>query len=182
MSRPARLAFGKFSTMTHYGQTVPIAVYPAVYEIRHLTEAQVDQAFPLVREIACSLSIGEWQRYASRMLTSERGLRREGGIIVAHQHGSIYIRGLCAYRLFPELFARDRLVTGCFAVPETIDCDSVARELIGACGSIAEAHGCRAVQVQLVDRNQWIEPLLRQAGYVVDHASYVWHLPNLNHI
>ena len=76
------------------------AVYPAVYEIRHLTEAQVGQAFPLVREIAGSLTVAQWQRYAARLLATGKGLRREGGIIVAHQLGSIYIRGLCAYHLF----------------------------------------------------------------------------------
>lgn len=162
-------------------QTVLHAVHPAIYEIRHLTEAQVSQAFPLVREIAGSLTIGQWQRYAARLLATGRGLNREGGIIVVHQQGSIYIRGLCAYRLFPDLVAQDRLIAGCFAVPETIDCDSVARELISACDAIGQAHGCCSVQVHLVERNRWIAPLLREAGYTVDHGSFVHTLPSSGH-
>lgn len=162
-------------------QTVPHAVYPATYDIRHLTEAQVSQAFPLVREIAGSLTIAQWHQYASRLLATGKGLRREGGIIVAHQHGSIYIRGLCAYRLFPDLIARNRLIAGCFAVPETIDCDSVARELVAACDSIAEAHDCGTVQIQLVERNRWLTPLLRNAGYGVDHGSFVHSLASYGH-
>ncbi len=162
-------------------QTVLHAVSPAVYDIRHLTEAQVSQAFPLVREIAGAVSIAQWQQYASRLLATGKGLRREGGTIVAHQHDSIYIRGLCAYRLFPDLMARDRLIAGCFAVPETIDCASVARELITACHAIAEAHDCCTVQIHLVDRNRWIIPLLRSNGYVVDQSSFIHPLASYGH-
>lgn len=154
-------------------QTPPNAVCPTEYEIRHLTEAQVSQAFPLVREIAGTLSIAQWQQYAARLLVTGKGQRREAGIIAAIQHGSIYIRGLVVYHLFPDLMARDRLIAGCFAVPETIDCDSVARQLIAACQAVAEERACGTVQIQLVERNRWIIPLLRNAGYVVDDTAFV---------
>lgn len=149
------------------------AVNRTDYEIRHLTEAQVDQAYPLVREVVASLSVPEWQRYAGRLLASGRGLRRESGIIAALGFGTIYIRGLCAYRIFPDPLGRDRLIAGCFAVPTTIDCESVARELIGGCRAIAEAHGCEALHIHLVERNRWIEPLLRTVGFGVDPSAYV---------
>lgn len=143
------------------------------YEIRHLTEAQVDQAYPLVREVVGSLSVPEWQRYAGRLLASGRGLRRESGIIAAIGPGSIYLRGLCAYRIFPDPVGEDRLIAGCFAVPATIDCEAVARELIGGCRAIADAHGCHALHVHLVERNRWIEPLLRAVGFASDSTAYV---------
>ena len=157
------------------------AVSPGVYEIRRLSEAQISQAFPLVREIAGSLSLTQWQRYARRVLTNSRGSRSKNGIIVARRAGSIYLRGLCSYRTVPDLLARDRLVVGCLAVPATIDCDSVARELIRACQSIAEAHGCRSVQFQLVEPNRWIEPLLREAGFAIDRHAYVHEVASQAH-
>ncbi|MGD9536600.1 MAG: hypothetical protein AB7P52_08180 [Alphaproteobacteria bacterium] len=126
-----------------------------------------------MREIAGSLSLGQWQRYARRLLARGRGQRAENGIIVARQMGSIYLRGLCAYRTVPDLLARDRLVVGCFAVPATIDCEAVARELIRACQSIAQAQGCRSVQFQLGESNRWITPLLREAGFAADRGTYV---------
>lgn len=146
---------------------------PEAYEIRRLSEAQICQAFPLVREIAGSLSLAQWQRYARRLLAKSRGSRAENGILVARRLGSIYLRGLCSYRTVPDLLMRDRLVVGCFAVPATIDCEAVARELIHACQAIAQARGCRSVQFQLGESNRWIEPLLREAGFAVDRRTFV---------
>ena len=146
---------------------------PAGYEIRRLSEAQIGQAFPLVREIAGSLSLAQWQRYARRQLARGQGSRAENSIIAARRLGSIYLRGLCSYRTVPDLLMRDRLVVGCFAVPATIDCEAVARELIRACQAIARAQGCRSVQFQLGESNRWIEPLLREAGFAVDRRTYV---------
>jgi len=148
-------------------------VYQLDYEIRHLTEVQVDQAYPLVRELVASMSVPEWQRFAGRLLASGRGLRRESGIIAALGPGSVYFRGLCGYRIFPDPSGRDLLIAGCFAVPATIDCESVARALIVACQAVADAHGCESVEVHLSERNRWIEPLLLDAGYGVDSTAYV---------
>lgn len=164
------------STLAPNPRSPPIGqqtVTTSDYEIRHLTEAQVDQAYPLVREVVATLSVPEWQRYAGRLLASGRGLRRESGIIAALGFGSIYFRGLCAYRIFPDLLGSDRLIAGCFAVPSTIDCETVAHELILGCRIIAEAHGCHAVHVHLVERNRWIEPLLRMVGFGADTTAYV---------
>lgn len=155
------------------------AVTPLDYEVRLLSVAEIRRAFPLVREIIGALEMAEWQRYAGQSLSSGNGRRRERGVIGALKRGSIYLRGLCAYRLFPELMAHDRLMAGCFAVPETIDCVAVAQALIAACDSIAETHGCGAVQFQLVERNQWIASLLREAGYVADQRVYARQLPRL---
>lgn len=179
MSRPTRLPQAIFDPMALHRQTRLHAVKPAVYEVRHLIAAEIGQAFPLVREIASALSMADWQRYVGRSFATGRGLRREHGIIGALQHGSIYLRGLCTYRLVPDLTAYDRRMAGCFAVPKTIDCVAVARALIAACRSIAESFDCSAVQFQLVERNQWIASLLREAGYSADQRTYVVLLARL---
>lgn len=147
------------------------------YEIRHLTEGQIDQAYPLVRELVVSMSVPEWQRFAGRLMGSGRGLRRESGIIAAVGHGSVYFRGLCGYRIFPDPVGRDLLIAGCFAVPTTIDCESVARALISGCRAVADAHGCDLIEVHLSERNRWLEPLLLDAGFGVDSTAYVQRVP-----
>ncbi len=147
--------------------------YSSTYKVRHLAEAGVDQAFPLVREIAGSLSLADWRRHAAMLIWTGRERPPDSGIVVVQRHNSNYIRGLCAYRLCPDLAVSFRLIVGCFAVPEAVDCASVARALIAACGSIAEAHDCRAVQVLLVEPNSWVAPLLHKAGYCVDQGSFV---------
>jgi hypothetical protein len=157
------------------------AVCPQSYEIRHLTEAQIGQAFPLVREFGDTFSLAEWQQYAKRFLDSGRGLRRESGILVVHGPASIYLRGLCVYRLFPDIVGGDRLITGCFAVPATIDCHAVARELVTACAAIAEAHGCHWVHVHLCERNRWIETVMHDAGYANDRSSFLYAVPSYRH-
>ncbi len=163
--------------MVPHRQTRLHALSPTLYEVRPLTEAEIGQAFPLVREIAGALSLADWRRYAGQSLAAGRGIGRDGGFIGARQHGSIYLRGLCAYRLFPDLAAQNRFMAGCFAVPETIDCVAVARALIGACTSIAESANCGAVQIHLVERNQWIASLLREAGFAADQRAYARLMP-----
>jgi hypothetical protein len=150
------------------------AMRGGTYEIRPLTRGQVDQAFPLVREIAGSLSIGQWQCYARRLLAAgQRGARHDSGIIAAHGPRALYLRGLFTYRTLPDLIGRDRLVAGCFAVPGTIDRTAIARALIEACRITAEAAECRTIQVDLVERNQWLAALLCDAGFEADSSSFL---------
>ena len=126
-----------------------------------------------MRELVASMSVPEWQRFASRLLASGRGLRRDSGIIAALGPGTVYFRGLCSYRIFPDPVGSDLLIAGCFAVPATIDCEAVARALIGGCRAVADAHGCAVVEIHLSERNRWLEPLLLDAGFGADRTAYV---------
>lgn len=134
------------------------------YFPRLLRPAEIDQAYPLLRELSQELTIDDWRNYARELVDRSSGLRRDAGIIVIEAERR-YLRGFFVYRAVPSFHHRRTLVIEHVAVPSSFDRRRVATCVIRTAQYLALRHRCRAIYTALEPANRWLGELLRESGY-----------------
>jgi hypothetical protein len=119
-----------------------------------LNAEKIDQAFPLVRELKDNLVLEAWRDYAEAYLQPATINQRHRGIIAAEYRDCI--RGLLCYDVLTDLVdltslaVRDVIVLG---MPAR---QPVARSLLQHLFSIAGAHQCGAIRIDLSEPMTWL--------------------------
>lgn len=134
------------------------------YFPRLLGTAEIDQAYPLMRELCQEPTIDDWRDYAAELVDASSSLRRDAGVVVLEDHRR-YLRGLFVYRVVPSLRYRRTLVVEHIAVPRSFDRRRVANHLIMTAQVFATRHRCQAIYTALEPANRWLDELLRETGY-----------------
>ncbi len=134
------------------------------YFPRPLEPTQIDRAYPLVREAACSLTIDDWRCYAGDLVSPGPSRLWEAGIMVLEARRR-YLRGLFTYQVIPTLCHGPTFFIDCFAVPDSIDRGKIARRLIRGAEAFAARRRCALIQAQLEPSNEWLGRLFGDTGY-----------------
>lgn len=119
-----------------------------------LHAGKIDQAFPLVRELREGLTLEDWRDYAQSYLGPARVEQGHRGIIAAEYRDCI--RGLLRYDVLTDiadltlLAVRDVIVMG---MPAGLP---AARSLLQHLFSIAGAHQCGAIRIDLTQSMAWL--------------------------
>jgi hypothetical protein len=119
-----------------------------------LSGDQIDQAYPLVRELKENLTLEAWRDYAQAYLgpaTIDKGHR---GIIVAEFRDCI--RGLLCYDVLTDLGDSTTLAVRDVVVLGLPAGQPVARSLLQHMFAIAGAHRCGAIRIDLSEAMSWL--------------------------
>ena len=143
--------------------------------MRPLARGEIDQAYPLVREVTAGLSLEEWRDYAARRISGDEPRDDVGGIVVAEAEKS-YLRGLLAFHEASRLSHGHTLVIDHFAVPNGIGRRAVVIALIEAAQNLALQHHCKAIHVSLKAGDRWAIEALRDAGYGDEFVKLCWRI------
>jgi hypothetical protein len=127
-----------------------------ISEIRacRLNANKIDQAFPLARELKENITLETWRNYAETYLGPTTINRGHRGIIAAEYRDCI--RGLLSYDVLTDLVdlttlaVRDVIVLGMPAG------QPAARSLLQQLFSIAAAHQCSAIRIDLSESMTWL--------------------------
>lgn len=141
--------------------------------IRLLTLAEVDRAFPLVREIYPEARLDAWQDFAGRRIAG-----RPGGPcgILSVRNEQDCIVGLGCYLHSDDLFHGEVLHGEIFCALDIIGQDRIARTLEDGFTHIARRHGCKAVHISLppdagLRDDGWISSLLYERGHHLENLQ-----------
>lgn len=140
------------------------------YFPKPLEAERVDQVFPVVREVAHSLTIEAWRDYALQLLERSEAPWPSRGIVLL-EGDRRYVRGLFAYLVVPTLEGGRTLEIDYLAVPEAIDRRKIAFRLIRTARHCAERQGCHSIRAKLQKANRWLAELLAETGYVEEQAQ-----------
>ncbi len=119
-----------------------------------LSTDQIDQTYPLVRELKTNLTLEAWRDYAQACLAPVAADKGHRGIVAAEYRDCI--RGLLCYDVLTDLVnlttlaVRDVIVLGLPAG------QPVARSLLQHLFTIAGAHQCGAIRIDLSDSMKWL--------------------------
>lgn len=119
-----------------------------------LEAAKIDQAYPLVRELKENISLEAWRDYAETYLKPATTSRRHRGIIAAEYRGCI--RGLLCYDILPDLVDLTTLAVRDVVVLGMPAGQPAARSLLQQLFTIAGAHRCGAIRIDLSESMKWL--------------------------
>lgn len=139
----------------------PISVAP-------LRGTQIGQAFPLVREVAPSLTFERWVRIASPM-TREDEFDRRGILAATVASGHLY--GLCLYRVEPLKMPKI-LVAHYLAAFGIGQQEPVARSLVAAVDRLAFRLGCETIQASVASSQRSVRACLEAAGHRIRQVEF----------
>ncbi|MEO3427520.1 hypothetical protein AAFN88_01590 [Pelagibius sp. CAU 1746] len=144
-----------------------------------LSQAEVDQAFPLIRTICPDANLDAWRSFASQRIAqgSEKGT---GILIVRNEQGCIV--AIAAFLLSHDLVHGPILLADHFSALDIVDQGNVARALEAGLEKIARRHGCSAVHTSIpsTDRRSddgWLCSVLFERGHRIEGLHMCKLLP-----
>ncbi len=128
-----------------------------------LAAAQIDSAYPLVREVAPDLTAAAWRRYARRAIGAAATGR--AGILAARREGRPFPCGLVCYRKDEDLARGTVLVASHFVALDILDPHPVLAALVAELEALAPRLGCAAVHASVADHAPELAVVLAHAGH-----------------
>ena len=141
------------------------------YQTRTLPLERIDQAFPLVRDLAPDVDLARWHRFAEALAAQQSNgefdtLSSPGGVMVAERAG--YIRGLFTYQVLPDLEHERVLLVQNFIVLEVVRREAAAKALMTAAVDLARDLSARAIHVLMGLDAIWAIKLYEGLGHSVE--------------
>ncbi len=134
-----------------------------------LTLADVDRAFPLVREANRALTLDDWRRFATRRAASEHDDIGIPGVLVALRNGMM--RGLASLERETTHSNEDTLIVSDAIVIDRARREWVARELLGGLLTVARREACDRIRISLPRSSAWL------AAFWSDPDGTLFQLP-----
>ncbi len=146
-----------------------------------LAAEQIDQAFPLVRLLAPTLSLEHWRGFARAMTQPPSASAGRGGIVVLADAAG-YLFGLFSYVDCPDLLHGPTLQVDNLVIAHLVECREATQVLEREMRDIARRLDCRGIHVRLA-RPPAAEPegdvagFLRASGYQAEGTTLCRTLP-----
>ena len=140
---------------------------PMTMIVEPLSERQLLQAFPLVREIEPELELEAWLKYAR---WSRQGAPAPRGMIGVDRDG--YLRGIFSYDVTEGPDHHRSLNIRNFVAIDLVQRATVLGILCAAMEALAGKHGCDLVKVHLPPKSHWAAESLGAAGFNVEICRF----------
>ncbi len=152
---------------------------PTCCTAKPLAAEQIDQAFPLVRLLAPTLTLEHWRGYARAMTQPSSAAAGRGGIVVLADAAG-YLFGLFSYVNRLDLLHGPTLQVDNLVIPHLVECREATQVLEREMRDIARRFDCRGIRVRLA-RPSTAEPdmarFLGTAGYRAEGTTWCRSLP-----
>lgn len=112
--------------------------------VERLTANRIALAYPLIREVAPSLDLTRWTRFATRISSARRA--GQGGILVVRRPQRPYPCGLVCYRRDEDLQHAAVLTAEYFVSMDVLDNAAALEALVQALEQEALRLGCAALR------------------------------------
>jgi hypothetical protein len=140
---------------------------------RLLDKAAIDQAYPLVRNIAAGITLERWNRFARPQVAWHSPNWPHG--LMTIQNAAGYILGLFHFEVRDDLHERRILCIDNIIVPNLPGRDRIWESIAGAVEHLAQKSGCQAIRAELTDElnptdrdREWVAASLEEYGYSRD--------------
>ncbi len=153
--------------------------FPTCCTAKPLAPEQIDQAFPLVRLLAPTLSLEHWRRYARAMMQPPTATGGCGGIIVLADAAG-YLFGLFSYVSRLDLLHGPTLQVDDLVVPHLVECGQATQVLEREMRDIARRFDCRGIRVRLARPSEPegnVARFLGTSGYQAEGTTWCRTLP-----
>ena len=144
-----------------------------------LAAEQIDQAFPLVRLLAPTLSLEHWRRYARAMTQPHSAAAGRGGIVVLADAAG-YLFGLFSYVDRLDLLHGPTLQVDNLVIPHLLECRQATQVLEREMRDIARRFDCRGIRVRLArpaEPEGGVARFLATSGYRAEGTTWCRTLP-----
>ena len=138
-----------------------------------LEKAAIGRAYPLVRNIAPSVTLEQWQRFAQPKIGPCSPTRRRG--LMSIQNPSGYILGLFGFEIRDELGDGPTLCMHNIIVPNVPGRGAIWASIAGVAETLAKDNGCGAVRADVADDldltdtdRAWVVACLEKSGYAIE--------------
>ena len=155
--------------------------FPTCCTAKPLAAEQIDQAFPLVRLLAPTLTLEHWRGYARAMTQPPSATAGRGGIVVLADAAG-YLFGLFSYTNRPDLLHGPTLQVDNLVILHLVECREATQVLEREMRDIARRLDCRGIRVRL-SRPPAAEPegdvarFLGASGYQAEGTTWCRTLP-----
>lgn len=144
-----------------------------------MSQAEVDQAFPLIRAICPEADLAGWRHFAVQRLAQEP--KHGTGILVVRNEQDCIV-AIAAFLLSHDLVHGPVLLADHFGALDIVDQGAVARALESGLEKIARRHGCVAVHTNLTSSGQegdddWLCSVLFERGHRIEGLHMCKLLP-----
>lgn len=135
-----------------------------------LSREEVDQAFPLIRNICPEAELEGWRGFAGQRL--EANPDSGTGILIVRNEQNCIV-GLAGFMLSHDLLHGPILFADPFCAMDIVGQDNVARALENGIEKIARRHGCSAVHTNISSsgkqsENGWLCSILYERGHRIE--------------
>ena len=125
-----------------------------------LATEKVEQAWPLVREIATGISLESWCAFAQAMLSPPNPEHDRRGILAVQRKRTI--RGLVTYETIVDLIHGRMLFLRNAVVMDLALRESIAASLHASCTDIARQTACDSLYLEVAPQMAWIGDVWKQ--------------------
>lgn len=140
---------------------------------RLLDRETIDQAYPLVRNLAAGITLDRWGRFA-RPLVSSRSASRPRGLMTI-QNAAGYILGLYGFEVRDDLHINRTLCLENIVIASIPGRDAIWAAVLESAEQLASLHGCEAIRAGLSDEldpsdsdRHWLMSSFQAAGYSME--------------
>lgn len=141
------------------------------FVVERLTVDRISLAYPLIREVAPSLDLQRWTRFARRAADPRRA--PQGGILVVRRPPRPYPCGLVCYRRDADLEHNAVLTAEYFVAMDVLDPAAALEALVAELESEARRLGCHAVRSILQGASPRVAAELLAANHQPDGRMLV---------
>ncbi len=148
---------------------------------RLLDRERIDQAFPLVHNMAPNLTLERWVRFARPQIVSRSSNWPRG--LMTIQNATGHILGLFGFAVRNALNDGRTLHLDNVIVPDIPGRDLIWMSMIEAAEHVAQVNGCMAIRAEIADElgpsgseRTWAMSSLRTFGYAVEGLRAVKRL------
>jgi hypothetical protein len=140
---------------------------------RLLDRDMIDQAYPLIRNIASGITLDRWGRFAKPLVASRSASWPRGLMTIQNTAG--YILGLFGFEVRDGLHVNRTLWIENIIIANIPGRDAIWTTVIETVDQLADLHGCQAIRASLSDdldpdnsdRN-WLSSSFESAGYSLE--------------
>ena len=130
---------------------------PSQLRTQPLTRDEVDQAYPLLREIRKDCTPESWRRYAASRLAPSSDVYASPGLVVTRLQSGI--RAVASYRVDTGIADERMLRVRDVMVLGRPYAETLARHTLGGLLDVACRFECAVVQVELTHASLWLNRL-----------------------
>lgn len=133
------------------------------FVVEGLTADQIPQAYPLIRQVAPTLDLRRWTRFARRAADPKHA--PQGGILVVRRPPQPYPCGLVCYRKDQDLEHKSVLTAEYFVAMDLLDSASALEALVTELEAAARRLDCHAVRSILQGTSPVVAAELQAANH-----------------
>ena len=140
---------------------------------RLLDQNTIDQAYPLVRNLANGITLDRWGRFARPFVSTRSSPWPRGLMTIQNEAG--YILALFGFEVRDDLYENRTLCIENIVIASIPGRDTIWAAMVNAAEQLATMHGCHAIRAGLTDDldphdtdRRWLINSLQSAGYSLE--------------